>query len=70
MGVGGPAIGSLPLGPGTRLLVGTKIAWRVKLLQHTQNKTLQVIEKALTPYSNDSGVTLGFSTWIVSAMQV
>ena len=36
----------------------------------TQNKTLQVIEKALTPYSNDSGVTLGFSTWIVSAMQV
>ena len=36
----------------------------------TQNKTLQVIEEALTPYSNDSGVTLGFSTWIVSAMQV
>ena len=35
----------------------------------TQNKTLQVIEEALTPYSNDSGVTLGFSTWIVSAMQ-
>ena len=36
----------------------------------TQNKTLQVIEEALTPYSNDNGVTLGFSTWIVSAMQV
>ena len=35
----------------------------------TQNKTLQVIEEALTPYSNDSGVTLEFSTWIVSAMQ-
>ena len=35
----------------------------------TQNKTLQVIEEALTPYANDSGVTLGFSTWIVSAMQ-
>ena len=35
----------------------------------TQNKTLQVIEEALMPYSNDSGVTLGFSTWIVSAMQ-
>ena len=35
----------------------------------TQNKTLQVIEEALTPYSNDSGVTLGFSTWIVSATQ-
>ena len=36
----------------------------------TQNKTLQVIEEALTPYSNDSSVTLGFSTWIVSAIQV
>jgi len=36
----------------------------------TQHKTLQVIEEALTPYANDSGVTLGFSTWIVSAMQV
>ena len=36
----------------------------------TQNKTLKVIEEALTPYSNDSGVTLGFSTWIVSAIQV
>ena len=36
----------------------------------TQHKTLQVIEEALMPYSNDSGVTLGFSTWIVSAMQV
>ena len=35
----------------------------------TQNKTLQVIEEALTPYANDSGVVLGFSTWIVSAMQ-
>ena len=35
----------------------------------TQNKTLQVIEEALTPYSNDSGVTLEFSTWIVSATQ-
>ena len=35
----------------------------------TQNKTQQVIEEALTPYANDSGVVLEFSTWIVSAMQ-